>query len=77
MTVIDEIKQNPKYHRMEFVEFLEFIGRLAHIRYKADLESNLSDKMEIILDEVFAGFGLTFNEVLIEIEEYSESDEDY
>jgi hypothetical protein len=62
---------------MEFVEFLEFIGRLAHMKYKNDIDLNLVQKMEIVLDEVFAGFGLERKEVIEVIEEHSESDPDY
>mmetsp|Transcript_3421 Transcript_3421/g.4525 ORF Transcript_3421/g.4525 Transcript_3421/m.4525 type:complete len:361 (-) Transcript_3421:254-1336(-) len=34
MTVINEDRQWKKYLSMEFVEFLEFLGRLAHARFK-------------------------------------------
>ena len=77
MTVINEMTQQTKYTKMEFVEFLEFIGRLAHMKYKNDIDLNLVQKMEIVLDEVFAGFGLERKEVIEVIEEHSESDPDY
>ena len=66
---------------MQFVEFLEFIGRLAHIRFKNSSQEMaaqpLTTKVELILDDLFQGFGLTRNDVNIEIEEFSESDDDY
>ena len=33
MTAWCEEKQWKQYHKLEVVEFLEFIGRLAHIRF--------------------------------------------
>ena len=35
MTVYNEITQFEKYDQLKFVEFLEFIARLANIKYKA------------------------------------------
>ena len=37
----------------------------------------LAQKVEFILDDLMAGFNLTRQEVNIEVEEFSESDEDY
>ena len=66
---------------MEFVEFLEFLGRLAHMRFKnssPELASQpLVNKLEFILDDLMTGFSLTRNEVNIESLEFSESDDDY
>jgi hypothetical protein len=62
---------------MEFVEFLEFLGRLAHLKFKSNVDMTLVQKIEIVLDEVFHGYGLERKEVVIELEEHSESDADY
>jgi len=77
MTVHDEIKDNSKYTKMQFVEFLEFIGRLAHIKFKQNVDMKLEQKIEIVLDNVFAGFGLELKEPNFVVEEHSESDDDY
>ena len=34
MTVTNEARMWKKYQQLELVEFLEFIGRLAHVRFK-------------------------------------------
>ena len=81
MTVVNEDRQWKKYLAFEFVEFLEFIGRLAHARFKnssPEMASQpLAQKIEFILDDLMQGFGLSRNEVNIEVEEFSESDDDY
>ena len=63
------------------VEFLEFIGRLAHKKFagrSAELASQpLVEKIEALLDDLMKGFGLVRQEVNIEVEEFSESDDDY
>ena len=81
MTVINEERQWKTYTSLQFVEFLEFIGRLAWARFKhaaPDLaQSPLVEKVETVLDDLMHGFGLTRQEVNIEVEEFSESDDDY
>lgn len=64
---------------MLFVEFLEFIGRLADMKFKGTNDSTipLKDKIEFILDDIFPVFGLKRNDVEITVEELSESDDDY
>ena len=63
---------------MTFVEFLEFIGRLAVVKFlETEMEElSLSQKIAYILDDLFAVIGAQRNEVFIE-EEVSESDSDY
>jgi len=59
---------------------LEFIGRLAFLKFKnsSDMASlSLAQKIEYLLDDLMAAFSLTRNDVNIEIEEFSESDDDY
>ena len=81
MTVLNEEKQWKTYHSLQFVEFLEFLGRIAHFRFRsanAEVASlPLTNKIEIILDDLMQGFGLVRNEVNVEVEEFSESDDDY
>jgi len=38
---------------------------------------SLAQKIEYLLDDLMAAFSLTRNDVNIEIEEFSESDDDY
>ena len=64
------------------VEFYEFIGRLAEIKYKGSFfDGNngqiLAQKIEMILEDLCPAYGLTRNEVNIDVQEQSASDEDY
>ena len=64
---------------MELVEWLEFIGRIADIKFRQSSMQNipLAAKIEIVLDDLLPGFGLTRVEVEVEVLEFSESDDDY
>ena len=55
MTVVNEEKHYKQYHKLEFVEFLEFVGRLAHFRFKnsSGASQPLAEKIEVILDDMF------------------------
>jgi len=77
MTVYDELNHNDNYFKLKFVEFLEFIARLAHLKYRAMADIPLVEKLEMILDDIFFAFGLERNEVITEVVEVSESDNDY
>lgn len=81
MTVTNEERSWKNYQSLQMVEFLEFIGRLAHARFKgasAEMSQQpLVQKVEFIMDDLFQGFGLTRVDVNIEVEEFSESDDDY
>ena len=81
MTIINEERQWKKYSALEYVEFLEFLGRISFARFKnstAELsEMPLASKIESILDDLFMNFGMQRIEVNIEVEEFSESDDDY
>lgn len=52
---------------------------MADTKFKQVISSKLTlaQKIEDLLDDIFVHFGLTRNEVNIEIENISESDEDY
>jgi hypothetical protein len=79
MTVYDEGRYGANYTKMLFVEFLEFIGRLAHSKFKYDPTKALCSKIEDLLDELLPNhwLNLTRNDVDVQVEEISESDEDY
>ena len=64
---------------MEFVEFLEMICRVSVSKFRGtDYANNdLIDKVIFIVDDLLQIVGYERNEVNIEAEEISESDEDY
>ena len=58
MTVAEENndKDYDKYSKLKFVEFLEMIGRVAHMKFKNSGEASalpLDRKIEALLDEIF------------------------
>jgi len=77
MTVLNEERDGSKYLKLVFVEFLEFIGRMANVKYKSMQDDALSVKIEYLLDDLLAHFNLTRNDVNVQVEEISESDNDY
>ena len=86
MTVVSELSnyQN-NYKQLEFIEFLEFVGRLATARFRKAVSTNnvtseqlsLLGKLEDTLDELLENHDLTRTEVTKIMEEESESDDDY
>ena len=77
MHVIPEPTQKNKYDEMQYVEFLEFLGRCAYYKYRELEEETMSEKLKMLLDELMPQFGLQRKEVEDEEEELSESDPDY
>ena len=82
MTVISELNQYTAYMKLEFVEFLEFIARIATAKYRHATDEGaasmtLASKLEDVLDDILRNYGLTRTEVVVELEEISESDDDY
>ena len=81
MTTIQERERKKSPFELEFVEFLEFIGRLAQTKFMgSEVEDHLTptQKIEYILEDLFAMAGLQFNEVVIEeTEESGEESEEY
>ena len=81
MTVIEE--SNPDaasaYHKMVYVEFLEFLARIAELYFEEsemeDLELHI--KLEYLLDELLPMIGAKRVRQETVIEEFSESDDDY
>lgn len=69
MTIVNEAANYKEYGKLQFVEFLEFIGRLAHAKFKHNgneaASIPLAQKIEFMLDDILAGFNLQRKEVEI------------
>ena len=53
MTVKDDIKDKASYDRLKMVEFIEFLGRVAHTKYVNEADNlDLAEKIERILDQI-------------------------
>jgi hypothetical protein len=59
MTVANENEENKTYYRLQFVEFLEMVGRVAHLKCQgSELEVlSLSEKIEYIIDDLIVVLG--------------------
>ena len=77
MTVTDEKNMSEKYNRLELVEFFEYIGRVADVKYKEQVDFNLGQKIELVLDDIFQLVNYKRNEKEFQAEEQSDSDDDY
>ena len=80
MTCVKESDDSSvQYKRLQFVEFLELIGRIAQLKYKSSALHSLDlvNKIELILDEVLALVEVQRKPVNIQHDEESESDDDY
>ena len=81
MSVILEQDNMWQYKRMQFVEFLELMGRIAHKKYPdhPDSHENLSlaQKIEHVLDSVLKLVDVTRKDVHTNVVEESESDDEY
>jgi len=75
MTVRDDVKMRDEYTQLRFIEFLEFIGRVAHIRYIEEEDVPLVRKIERIMDALFPLFQMKRNAVDDAVEEKESSDE--
>ena len=67
-----------RYFKLSYVEFLEFIARMAIKLFEGSEyeEKELEEKIELLLDEVLAFFKLKRSRQEVTIEEFSASDED-
>ena len=74
ITIVDEMKQKEKYERLVFVEFLEFIGRVAEFVHKENT-GPLIGKMEKVLDQLYKVVG--WKRQFLHIAEEGESESDY
>lgn len=80
MTVVAECKQTSLYDKLEFTEFLELCGRVAHFKFKEDpniSHLDLSQKLECVLDEILATQDVKRQDPIVVHQDISESDEDY
>ena len=81
MTVGDEKINGSQHFHMQFVEFLELIGRVAVAYWEHNKEHlqecTLTKKIEYILDVLLPLVNCKRNEVYVEIESESQTDDDY
>lgn len=80
MTTVNESEESNKYKRLQFVEFLEMIGRAADQKFKdTEMEGELSlaEKIENILDDLFTIVDFKRRDVQVMDEVLSESDDEY
>ena len=77
MAVISDTTERNKLEELKFVEFQEFLGRCAYIKYKEVTDMTMDERLIAVLDEIFPLYGLVRKEAEDEEEEFSESDPDY
>ena len=81
MTVVNELELSGElqYKKLQYVEFLEFLARIADLFFEgSEMEGlELHEKIEHILDEILPLVGAKRVKQKIVIEEFSESDDDY
>ena len=79
MTNVDDSNDHQKTDRIQFVELLEMIGRIAKIKfYGTDIEDEpLHLKIERVLDLILPMVNCQRRELKKKIESDSESDADY
>jgi len=79
MTNTDEANDFLKTDRLAFVEMLEMIGRISHVKFQGtEFEFEpLHLKIERILDMMLPLVGAKRREVEARVESESESDDDY
>ena len=77
MIVSNEPANYKQYSTLVFVEFLEFVARVSDLKFKSMPDTSLAQKIELFLEELCPAFGLTKQDVNIENDENSESDDDY
>ena len=58
---------------------MEFIGRIADVKYRGSsmASESLAFKIENVLDEILGAFNLQRADAVEQVEEFSESDDDY
>ncbi len=76
MNILDEMDGEKSNDKMQFVEFLEFVSRLADYVYKDYVE--LEVKLKRFLEVMLNSFGMKFKEPAIDepVQEESDSDDD-
>jgi len=80
-TVVSEFERNSlqEYSKLNYVEFLEFLARIAELYFEGSEmeELELHSKIEYLLDEILTLVGAKRIKQSTVIEEFSESDDDY
>ena len=71
-TVANEMQEFEKYNQMSYPEFLEFIGRVAALKYPD--ASRLDSKIEKLLKKLLKAAGSTFQPVDLDKNIPSDSD---
>ena len=80
MPIVSEATNYHKYLTLQFVEFLEFIGRLAEMKFRSVEEmanQRLCVRIEAVLGELLPAYGLPKHSAKVIEEDFSASDEDY
>lgn len=81
MTVIEEtnFEAVQAYKKLQYVEFLEFLGRVAELYFEGSEmeELELYQKIEYLLDELLPLVDAKRVKQVTVIQEFSESDDDY
>ena len=81
MTIADELHNSAHHMRLQFVEFLECIGRAAATYWEVNKEHlqevPLAKKIEYVLDQLLPLVNMKRNEVYVNEESESCTDEDY
>jgi len=76
MTIINETKDSKKYDRIELAEMCEMICRCADNKFKTAGLTN-AQMIELMLDELFLVTNFDRRDVNVNVEELSESDDEY
>lgn len=79
MTVVNEITDQERSQKIQFVELLEMIGRIADVKYRDKDEEALplSERCMMVLEMILPLVGRQVNPVVINEESDSESDDEY
>lgn len=79
MTIRNELADYDHFIRIQFVEMLEMIGRIAEVKYREHEEESLPlhEKVILVLEIILALIGKQYTPVKIDDESQSESDDDY
>ena len=80
MPIMNEEFDSKSYQTLQFVEFLEFIGRMAYIKFADDengLDEPMHTRMEYIVDGLLEMIGVQRADELDEVADLTEDDPDY
>jgi hypothetical protein len=81
MTCINEAEESTlRYKRLQFVELLEMIGRIADVKFhgtEMETSMTLAQRIEFVLDDILTLVEVKRKDVNIVIDEQSESDDEY